>query len=401
MKKQYTGDGEPKKIWDAVYNNSKSRGEKYAVGEMSGCGFVFYSYERLISDAMGLSVLLSELTDPSDPVTVGAGAYDTAAVILAASLASRSVIVSDTSDSLTFKGMVITDKNTYFPKFISPEELRVLIAGILSGSPSPSYQSGGEIEITFRSKGQSITYSESAAILSALAFKSGCSLTPHDRIMSLHSPSSENGLLCGILSPLLCGATSAVCADAKSTIRYMRSLSPTKLFCHREVINALILKLLRIKKRHPRAQKKAPSLSIEPALLWCNRLFHPRISYLLGGRLKTVISTGEISPVCARAFFSFGIYSITARSVKGLTPALFHYGEDPRGVWRLPLGARADLCNVQKGGLGSIVISAPHVRQGDHLPNTYIINEKTSPSSLVTPLLGFISKKDKIFVTGE
>ena len=402
MKKKYTGKDEPKKIWDEVYKRAEKGSERPAIGEKSGYGFVFYSYGRLISDAHGLALALSELTDPADPITVGASAFDTATVILAASLISRSVIISDLSDGMTFNGLIITDKNTFSPKFISPEELRTLIAGALSGSSSsPSPHGKEEIEITFRSNGGSVTYSESAAILSALAFKTGCGLRKGDRLMSLIHPSTESGLLSGLLAPLLCSATSAVCINAKSTVRYMRSISPTKLFCPREVASAIILKLLRIKKKHPRTHSSVPSLSIEPMLLWLCRLSHPRISYLLGGRLRTIISTDEISPLSARVFFSFGIYSITVRSVKGLTPTLFHYGEDPRGVWKLPVGSTADMCNVQKGGVGSLVIKAPHVRKGIPLPNTYLPGEMPDSSSLVTPLCGFVMKNGRVFVSGE
>ena len=404
MKKNYTGEGEPKKIWDAVYGRVKAKnlGARSAVGETSDCGFIFHSYDRLLSDAIGLAIVLSDITDPSDPITVGAGAIDTALVVLAASLVSRSVIISDRSDSLTFGGVIITDKRTHFPRFISPEELRPLIAGALSGNPSISPHSDGkEIEITFRSGGGSVSYSEGSALLAALAFKSGASLTPRDRLMSLILPTTEGGFLCGVLAPLLTGASTAVCADAKSTIRYMRSLSPSKLFCPGEVANALLLKLLRIKKRYPRVSSKSPSLSFQPSLAWFNRLFHPRIAFLLGGRLKTVISTDQLSPISSRALFSFGIYSISTRSVKGLTPALFHYGEDPRGVWKLPLGAEAELCNVRKGGVGSIVISAPYVRLGSVIRNTYLANEKPDGSSIVTPFLGFIFKNGNIFVSGK
>jgi hypothetical protein len=122
---------------------------------------------------------------------------------------------------------------------------------------------------------------------------------------------------------------------------------------------------------------------------------------LLGGKLRTVISTDEISPLSARVFFSFGIYSITVRSVKGLTPTLFHYGEDPRGVWKLPVGSSADMCNVQRGGVGSLVIKAPHVRKGIPIPNTYLPGEMPDGSSLVTPLYGFVMKNGRVFVSGE
>lgn len=399
MKKHYTGAEEPKKLWDAVYRRLKRRKKQNAIGENCGVGFVFYSYEKLINDALAAAVLLSELTEPSDPVTVGMGAYDTATVILACSIISRSVIISDTGESMTFKGLVITDKNTYAPRFISPEELRTLIAGVLSGGGAPNPPSEkGEMELTFRSHGQSVTYSERAVILSAVAFGTGCALTFRDCMMSLLPITCPEGIFCGILAPLLAGATAAVCVDARSTVRYMRFISPTKLFCPCGVAGALLLKLLRIKKRFPHYASNDRALSIDSARLWLNRLSHPRISYLLGGRLRTVIATGEIPAASVKAFFSFGIYSVMMRSVRGLTPALFHYGEDPIGVWKLPVGADADLCNVQKGGVGTVVISSPHIREGNFTPDTYRSNEKRSDSALVTPLSGFILKNGGVFV---
>ena len=399
MKKHYTGSDEPKKIWDAVYRHAKNKGGLYLP---DGKDYTFYSYEQIISDAIGASIVLEELTDPSDPVTVGAGIYDIITVILACSLISRHVIISDERDEMTFGGLVITDKNTHFPKFISPEELRVLISGAVSGNDDIKVpDSKAPIDISFRSSGLSITYGEQAALLAAIAFQTGCALSRKDNLLSLFSPSSENGFICGILAPLITGASVAAGERAEIVIRYMKSLSPTKLLCSRTVASALILKLLRIKKLHPRPDRKRISLSIDPSFIWLNRLYHPRISYLLGGKLKTVITLGELSPVSAKAFFSFGIYSISMHSISGLTPSLFHYGEDRRGEWKLPVGACADICNTQKGGTGTIVISAPHVRKGDCSPNTYIPYEKPSSTSLVTPLCGFVTKKGGVFVIEE
>ena len=402
MKKRYTGSDEPKKIWNTICKHEKKRGGIYLPISFGGKEFVFYSYEKLISDSRAAALLLLEMTSPYDPITIAADAYDTMMILLACSLISRSVIISDERDSMTFRGLIITDKKSYSPKFISPEELHTLIAGTLSGNPSSDIQcTREEIEITFRSKGENVTYSESSALLSAIAFKTGCALSSHDRLISLFSPSLENGFLCGILSPLISGASLAVCSQPESIIRQIKALSPTKLFCERKVASALILKLLKIKKLHPRSPKAKISLSIDPSVIWLNRLTHPRISYLLGGKLKTVISLGELSPISAKAFFSFGIYSISIRSVKGITPTLFHYGEDKKGKWKLPVGASADICNVQTGGLGNIVISSPYVREGHHTPNTYLPYEKASPSSLVTPLCGFVAKKGGVFILGE
>ena len=402
MKKLYTGADEPKKIWEAIYRHAKRRGGIYLPSDGDGKDFVFYSYEKLISDSRAAALLLLELTSPYDPITVCADAYDTFTVILAASLISRSVIISDERDEMTYNGLVITDKNTYYPRFISPEELHVLIEGILSGiSAKKIPHRKDEMEITFRSGGESITYLESAALLSAIAFKTGCAISGRDLIISLFSPSVEIGFLSGILAPLVSGASVAVCDRPELLIRYIKSISPTKLFCERKIASALILKLLRIKKLHPRPQRAKISLSIDPSFIWLKRLSHPRISYLLGGRLKTVITSGELSPVSAKALFSFGIYSISMRSVKGITPALFHYGEDGKGEWKLPVGVSADICNVQKGGFGNIVINSPYVRQGHHIRNTYLPHEKSTPTSLVTPLFGFIGKKGDVFVVGE
>ncbi len=398
MKNRYTGEGEPRSIFDGIERHLKKRKKHNAIGETCGTGFVFYTYERLINDAIGAAILLSELAEPSDPVTVGTSAYDTAVITIAASVLSRSVIISDSDDSLTFKGIVITDKNTYSPRFISPSELRTLIAGVLSRrNPSlPSFERGNA-KITFRSKGQSDTYSERAAILSATAFNVGCTLTAKEKMMSLFSPHTPEGFFCGILAPLIAGAYTAVCADARSTVRYMRSLSPTKLFCPSDVAGAILLKLLRIKKKIPRTSY-TPS-PLDATRLWINRLSHPRISYLLGGRLRALIVAGEIPKASVSALFSLGIYSVMMRSVRGMSPALFRYAGDRAGKWSLPLGTNADMRNVQKGGIGNLVLSSEGVRMGEPVGNTYTENEKLSENSLITPLKCFITKNGGVFLT--
>ena len=397
MKNRYTGEGEPRSLFDAIERHLKNRKKHNAIGETCGIGFVFYTYERLINDAMGAAILMSELAEPSDPITVGASAYDTAVMILAASVLSRSIIISDPGESLTFNGIVITNKNTYSPRFISPSELRTLIAGVLSrGTPALPTCERGNAEISFRAGGQSDTYSERAALLSAAAFNAGCAIAKNDRLISLFTPSSPEGLFCGILAPLIAGSSSAVCADARSTVRYMRSLSPTKLFCPTEVAGAILLKILRIKKKFPRTSYSHSPL--DTTRLWINRLSHPRISYLLGGRLRALIVAGEIPEGSANALFSFGIYSIMMRSVRGLSPALFRYAGDRIGKWSLPLGADADMRNVQKGGVGNLVLSSEGVRMGESVGHTYAENEKLSKTSLITPLKCFIMKNGGVFL---
>ena len=111
-----------------------------------------------------------------------------------------------------------------------------------------------------------------------------------------------------------------------------------------------------------------------------------------------MIVAGEIPDASASALFSFGIYSIMMRSVRGLSPALFRYAGDRKGKWSLPLGAAADMRNVQKGGIGNLVLSSPGVRMGAPTESTYSENEKPDGSSLITPIKCFVMKNGGVFL---
>ena len=397
MKKRHVGVGEAESLFDAAERHLKRRKKHLAIGEADNGIDVFYTYERLMKDAAGTAILLSELAHPSDPITVSASPYDTMVVLLAASALSRHVIVSDADKKMTFNGVIITDKSTYSPRFISPAELRTLIAGVLSrGEPYPPAALRGKMEITFRQGEKSDTYSEAALLLSASAFSVGCAITPRDKIVSVFSPHSPDGLFCGMIAPIISGACVSVCPDSKSLLNHLKDLSPTKLFCPDGTAASLLLKHLKIKKKFPVPSHSPEPLS--PARLWINRLSHPGISYVLGGKLGAIIAVGELPEASVNALFTLGIYSVMMRSVRGLSPALFRYGGDKLGAWSLPLGATADMHNVQKGGIGNLILSSLGVRMGDPIKNTYAEGEKLSDCSLLTPLKCFIMKNGDVFL---
>ena len=196
-----------------------------------------------------------------------------------------------------------------------------------------------------------------------------------------------------------------MCSDPRNMLKCMKLTSPTRLFCGELHARALLLKLLRIKKIKLREISKAESesslkLLTDPTWVMIRRFIRPKIIYALGGKLKTVAVLGELSPRRTRAFFSFGIFVISVRAEKGLCPALFHYGSDKRGVWRLPRDSFADICRAEKGGVGKIIISGPAIREGESLDSTYLPLKKHfdgEKTSLVTTLSGYILKDGSVF----
>ncbi len=397
---------ENKSIWECVYGHLKIRGKKRAVGEFCREGFIFHSYERLIGDALAASQYFVENSEPSSPIAVCLGAYGKAVSMLACSILGRRLIVEDMSAS----GIKLQGEMPNREVFISDEEFKTAIVGILSRkTPISPIARGGSFEMVFRCASGEVCYSESSAIHSALAFSTATALSGEDCLAFICHTSGPEALFCGLLAPLLAGGASAECALPRNLMRCLKLSSPTKLLCPVSVANALVLKLLRINGRRersafPSVQSKKPLGKApvpDPSYLLLKRLTHPRVSFALGGRLRSVITMGHLSSISSGAFFSFGIYTLSMLSETGLVPALFHYSDEASGVFRLPLGARADLCNVQKGGIGKLIIQSPSVRKGDFISDTYLPLEKRSETALVTPFKGFILKNGSIFVVGE
>lgn len=380
-------------IWNEAENISKKNKNRHAIGEAAEDRVVFRSRERLMTDSLAAAVLLDKSKAPFVSA-VGIGAYYTAVLTLACSRVGIHLFLSDSSGA---RGI------TMGADFISYEELPSALEGILSSQslPDPS-PPRSEMLITFS---DGTTYSEEAAILSARAFAEGITLFKPDKLMFLPHESSPEGLFGGILAPLIKGATSVKCSDARNMLKCMKMTSPTKLFCGHIEARALLLKLLHIKKLRLREINKTESesslrLLTAPTLVAIRRLIRPKILYALGGKLKSVTVLGELSPRRTRAFFSFGILAVSVRTEKGLCPALFHYGGDKKGVWHLPGGSRADVCHIKKGGIGKIIISSPALREGESLDCTYIPLEKHfdgEKESLVTTHSGYILKDGSVF----
>lgn len=391
-------------IWDTVEAVAKKRGKKHAIGEAREGGTVFWGYEKLMSDAHAAAVFMNERANKKYTVTLsGLGAYGTAVFIIAASRLGYSV-------SVTYKGeegVLIEDPNAGKVSFVSRDETGPILTGILALFSLPSLPpKETESYITFISdSGETVTYSESAALLSAEAFAEGCALSGTDILMHLISENTPEGLFCGILAPIVKGATTVRCDDPRDLLRRMKLVSPTKLFCQTKIAGALLLKLLRIK-RLPRRALESPGgndalkkLS-DPTLVLCRRLMQPRITYALGGRLRSIITLSSLSPRQSRAFLSFGIFAVGVYSEKGLAPALFHYGGDRAEVWRLPSGSRADVCRVQRNGVGRILLFSPAIREGESADSTYVPLEKHSDSAetaLVSRMSGFILRDGSVF----
>lgn len=380
-------------IWNEAENISKNNKSRDVIGEAAGDRVVFRSRERLMRDSLAAAVLLGK--SKAELVSAaGIGAYYTAVLTLACSRVGMRLSLFDNSGAW---GIMVGED------FISYEELPSVLEGILS-SPNPLEPPPprGEMLIALS---DGATYSEEAAILSARAFAEGIALFKSDKLMFLPHESTPEGLFGGILAPLINGATSVKCSDARNMLKCMKLTSPTKLFCGQIEARALLLKLLRIKKLKLREVNKAESesslkLLTAPTLVAIRRLIRPKILYTLGGKLKSVTVLGELSPRRMRAFFSFGILAVSVRTEKGLCPALFHYGGDKKGVWHLPRGSRADVCRVKKGGIGKIIISSPALREGESLDCTYVPLEKHfdgEKTSLVTTLSGYILKDGGVF----
>ena len=381
-------------IWNEIEKASKRNPKRHAIGESRGNGVVFRSYEKLRIDALGASVLLFEKGE-SRITSTELDAYHTAVLTLACSRAGAHLVFSESNDG--GKGVLVGDE------FISEDELDARLSGIIS-SPIPDIPSNSESAFFTLRDGS--TYSESAAILSAKSFANGCPLVRTDSLAYLSHPDTAEGLFCGIIAPLIKGATSVRCTDARNMLKCMKMTSPTRLLCGETHAGALLLKLSRIKKLRlkeitRKRNDRSLKLLTDPAWVAIRRLIRPRLLYALGGKLKTVAVLGELSPRRTRAFFSCGIFTVSIRAEKGLCPSLFHYGGDGQGVWRLPEGSLADVCRTEKGGIGRIIISSPAIREGESLDSTYLPLEKRFDGekvSLVSSLSGYILRDGSVFV---
>lgn len=383
-------------IWSEIEKISNKNKSRHAIGETSGESSIFRSYSRLINDSLAAAVLIDKLGG-TEIKAANLSAYYTAVLTLACSRLGAHLTFSDSQAG----GIWLGDD------FISDTELPTVLEGILSFPALPSLPPPkSEMLITFQG---GVTYSEASALFSARAFSDGTALLSSDKLMFLPCANTPEGLFCGILSPLIKGATSIKCSDARNMLKSMKLTSPTQLFCGQIEARALLLRLLRIKKLHLHEINKSESdsdlrLMTDPTLIAVRRLIRPKILYALGGKLKAVTVLGELSQRRTRAFFSFGILATSVHTEKGLCPALFHYGGDKRGVWRLPRDCRADICHAEKGGIGKILIFSPALREGESIDSTYVPLEKHfdgDNSALVTTLSGYILKDGSVFAVKQ
>ena len=367
-------------------------GEKKAIGEEVYSGMVFFSYKKLISDAEGAAVLISELSERGSAITLyPSGGYDSATILIASSILGRSLIISSGS----IGQVELTDRSGETVR-IDLDRFRALTAGVLARpSPPLPLTDGGEMKLIFKSEESERCFSESAVISSSLAFSDIRHLSHRDTLISTLPESTPEGIFGGILAPLLCAATSVCCCDVRSVIRAMKLSQPTVIFCQSIVAKAIRKKLLGLcslplhlsESAHIEAKPLSPLKkcfgAAERAL---RRLLMIRIRSILGGRVRSIISLGDLPDDCIGSLAFFGIECIMILSTPRCIPAAFKYEGLRSHVWSLPFDTLADLQGVCPGGIGQITLSSPRTC------------EEYLPHGNGDKLRGFITKNGSIFV---
>lgn len=367
-------------------------GEGTAIGEEVYSGMVFFSYKKLLSDAEGGAMLISELSEKGSQIAlIGGGSYDSATILAAASILQRSLTV--TSGETGFIELTSRDGEKLL---IELDRFRALTAGVLARTAPPDPTPDGDgMKIIFKSPELSRCFSESALISSSLTFSAIRRLTFRDTLISTIPEATPEGLFGGIVAPIFCGGTAVHCRDAHSIIRAMKLSKPTVIFCESKIVRALRKKLvslcslpLHLSEKAQTAPRYTGSIrrclgAAERAL---RRLLMTRIRAVLGGRLRSIISLGDLPDDCIGALSFFGFECVMLLSTPRCIPAAFKFEGHRSLVWSLPLDTRADLEKVGRGGIGRITLHSPRAC------------ERSKSESVEDKLYGFITKNGSIFV---
>lgn len=378
-------------VSDRLHSLGKELLGRSAIGEsLDGSSVITFSYQRLISDADAAAILISELSQKGSPISLhGGSSYDSAVIFLACSSLKRRLIISDGLEDV----MLLTDPQGE-PISIDLNELRALISGVLArGVPAAPRADGEEMKIVFYDslRGERC-FSESAAVLSASELAASCRLSAKDTLLftlPLHSP---EGFFGGVLAPLLCGACTVCCPSERSVIRDLKLTRSTVILCSPRLTLAIKKKLSNLCRLPIHVFSKKSALNGGATLIKyfcaaeiaCRRLLMARVRVSVGGRLRALVSLSEISDDSARALMFFGIECVMVLSTSACIPAAFRYGDDRRRVWTPPRDTVADICDVQRGGIGRITISSPRLCEGSR------------DGTAVTELVGFITKNGEI-----
>ena len=390
-------------IWEAVQTAATANETRQIcharVGELQK-----RSYGELVEDGRRAAAFISESSSDSSPVCICLGGYLAAALVLACSYLGRDITVcAEKAAGISFNG---EDGRV----FISADRLLPIISGTDPlRAPARNVPDHHGILITFRSAtGFERSYSEASALLAAFAFADVTGLSRMDRFMTCLPCDDPRGLFCGLLAPIAVGSHLFFCDREEELMSCLGLCSPTKLFCSELLSSALLLRLEKIRKKTARNDK----LSLRgvnfltPERLLLRRLVNPRITLALGGRLRTLITSGGLSDRQTISLFSMGVFSIMIMSLDGLSPALFRTACDKKGVWHLPKGCISDLFGVGKGGMGRLALSSPFQREGKAVPFSLIAGEKRSEPQasdefIMTDLFGFVLRDGSVFTVDK
>ena len=257
-------------------------------------------------------------------------------------------------------------------------------------------------------------YSEAAVISAAREYRVAEGLFPFDTCFStLHSCTKE-GFFGGILAPMMTSKRIFHASPSPCLFEQMRLSSPTKLLCEPSLAAEIAYSMQRLKET-PRAWRKGRGSN--PLRLKLDRLF-PRtraairrlrlvfIHYPFGGRLSGICTVGDslstLPDSTVDTLLGFGIVATSLMSVKNCLLTGFRRASDPADLWRLARGLRADMCDVEKNGVGrltfggNLVSDAP--TNGHTLTAGELRLEFPEKRLLVTELCGFPSRNGTFFV---
>jgi hypothetical protein len=178
----------------------------------------------------------------------------------------------------------------------------------------------------------------------------------------------------------------------------MKLAKPTVLFCESKIARALRKKLaslcslpLHLSKKVRTAPRHIGAVQryIGAAERALRRILMTRIRGILGGKLRSVISLGDLPDDCIGALSFFGFECIMVLSTPRCIPAAFKFEGFRSPIWSLPTDTSADLEKVRRGGIGRITLYSSRAC------------EKSNPDHIEDMLCGFITKNGSIFVLQE
>ena len=387
-----------------------------------GDGLMIYSREKLFTESFALARALqarsADRLSPRSILLSGGGMYDTLLLLIASSLLSCPLTLSESlPDDVSGHELIISSDprrdGARGGGIIFTDELGSLALGELCDTEDMlsgfSFPDDRRFEIRFLTSSGSEAFSESAALAIAGEYRRAEGLSRYEACFSTLPPYTKEGFFGGLLAPMLYSGRFGYAPTSDELFEQIRLCAPSTLLSYREVAIRISKEMQALRNAKSSWQKGRGSHPLRRRL---DRIF-PRtraalrrlkmisIRYPFGNKLARIVCIGEPERESAGLLHSLGIFSHSLMTVEGCGLAGFRFSHDPDGLWQLPRSLSASMCDVRAGGVGKLTFLGDNLALGKSEYHSTragrFRSELLYPRLLVSDIWGFPSKNHTFF----